>query len=635
MLSVARVVSLAVGLSVATVLASFTRPRQYDYGLSDDHRLLKRQELLQSHIVTGPPHGPGVVHLRPDIRDLQKDEDKWNLYILALNWMQFTNQSSPFSWYQIAGIHGAPALTWAGVDPTPGNEDNGYCTHVSVLFPTWHRPYLALYEQVLYNIVQNIATLYPPSLRDRFQAAAATFRIPYWDWAAVPPEGESLLPSVISTSPQISVSGPNGVQTISNPLFSYIFKPSNKTEFTVFPYDAWGETKRAPRPADSPEAISNNSFVVESLDSHLPSLQQRLHNLFTNYPNYTQFSSEAWIPYGVGNNDSYDSVESLHDTIHTLGGGFYGHLAIIAYSSFDPLFWLHHTNVDRIFALWQILYNESYVVPTPAVLSSRTTSPGEVEDSQRALTPFFLNNTSFWTSDAVRDHQVFGYSYSDAANKSREQVIASINKLYGNFGPVSMLRRLGENHRLGGRRSGEDRGRAEAHRAYGLSWNSQTSEHLPVTAVFRDGRYREWMANVRVRKPAAGGGFSIHLFLGEVPENPLSWPVAPNLVGTVGVLAHTGAGDHGRSVGGTIPLTSALMGMVAAGRIPSLDADAVVPLLQPGLEVRVLCADGTTVDALEVKGLSISVASAVVRVPEAENRLSEWAAAESHFEMLA
>lgn len=44
------------------------------------------------------------------------------------------------------GIHGAPALTWADVNPTPGNEHSGYCTHVSILFPTWHRPYLALYE---------------------------------------------------------------------------------------------------------------------------------------------------------------------------------------------------------------------------------------------------------------------------------------------------------------------------------------------------------------------------------------------------------------------------------------------------------------------------------------------------------
>lgn len=39
-----------------------------------------------------------------------------------------------------------PFTTWNGVEPLPGTERSGYCTHSSVLFPTWHRPYLALFE---------------------------------------------------------------------------------------------------------------------------------------------------------------------------------------------------------------------------------------------------------------------------------------------------------------------------------------------------------------------------------------------------------------------------------------------------------------------------------------------------------
>jgi tyrosinase len=39
-----------------------------------------------------------------------------------------------------------PFVTWDGVNPTPGNENTGYCTHSSILFPTWHRAYLALFE---------------------------------------------------------------------------------------------------------------------------------------------------------------------------------------------------------------------------------------------------------------------------------------------------------------------------------------------------------------------------------------------------------------------------------------------------------------------------------------------------------
>lgn len=45
---------------------------------------------------------------------------------------------------QILGIHGYPVAPWDGV---VGNGPGiGYCMHNSVLFPTWHRPYLALLD---------------------------------------------------------------------------------------------------------------------------------------------------------------------------------------------------------------------------------------------------------------------------------------------------------------------------------------------------------------------------------------------------------------------------------------------------------------------------------------------------------
>jgi tyrosinase len=156
--------------------------------------------------------------------------------------LQYTNQTEMLSWYQIAGIllfavgrqlliefigiHGRPYQPFDGVQPTSGNQENGYCTHVSILFPTWHRPYLALYEQVLYGMIQQIAQLWPAgAIKDEYVAAAANFRIPYWDWAAVPPTGQSVLPDSVGGSPTVNVNGPNGQQVIVNPLYAYQFKP--------------------------------------------------------------------------------------------------------------------------------------------------------------------------------------------------------------------------------------------------------------------------------------------------------------------------------------------------------------------------------------------------------------------------
>lgn len=64
--------------------------------------------------------------------------------------MQKENQSGTPSFFQIAGIHGRPYVPWNGVQGdrpwNPNTTWGGYCTHGSVLFPTWHRPYMTLIE---------------------------------------------------------------------------------------------------------------------------------------------------------------------------------------------------------------------------------------------------------------------------------------------------------------------------------------------------------------------------------------------------------------------------------------------------------------------------------------------------------
>jgi hypothetical protein len=62
--------------------------------------------------------------------------------------MQDDDQSDLISFFQISGIHGLPYVPWDGGDsqPVSTNGWEGYCTHGSVLFPTWHRPYMMLYE---------------------------------------------------------------------------------------------------------------------------------------------------------------------------------------------------------------------------------------------------------------------------------------------------------------------------------------------------------------------------------------------------------------------------------------------------------------------------------------------------------
>lgn len=80
-------------------------------------------------------------------------------------------------------------------------------------------------QQTLQGLMLEIANDWPAGPeRDEQAAAANTFRFPYWDWAVVPPEGETNVP-VFLTAPNINVTLHNGTETIHNPLYSYKFNP--------------------------------------------------------------------------------------------------------------------------------------------------------------------------------------------------------------------------------------------------------------------------------------------------------------------------------------------------------------------------------------------------------------------------
>lgn len=148
-----------------------------------------------------------------------------------------------------------------GRTPVPQSWQ-GYCTHGSVLFPSWHRPYVALYEvshveikrrklyslifqpsqQALQSHVLEVANTYTSSDKAEWQDAANRFRIPYWDWAAnsVPPS------QVISDQNVTILAAPDASsQSVKNPLLAYHFHPVTDGHFDA-PWNHWQSTIRCP-----------------------------------------------------------------------------------------------------------------------------------------------------------------------------------------------------------------------------------------------------------------------------------------------------------------------------------------------------------------------------------------------------
>ncbi|KAI7300101.1 hypothetical protein KC315_g17327, partial [Hortaea werneckii] len=143
---------------------------------------------------------PGATYPRLEVRQMLFNKpNQWTLFILAMQKFQQKAQNDATSFYQIAGIHGVPRQNYNGVGQcsTCGGTD-GYCPHDSILFPGWHRAYIALFEQQFKTVVDQIAASYPASQRPAMQGAASTIRFPYWDWAAHPAAGYPTLPRVVS-----------------------------------------------------------------------------------------------------------------------------------------------------------------------------------------------------------------------------------------------------------------------------------------------------------------------------------------------------------------------------------------------------------------------------------------------------
>jgi tyrosinase len=142
-----------------------------------------------------------------------------------------------------------------------------------VLFLTWHRPYLALFEQVLASHCQDIVETYPPDQLPIYQAAANNFRIPYWDWAS-----NTSLPPVVNAD-TVTITTSSGVQSVPNPLLNYTWQtfPESQEWFPTdpgeFESDAYlAEYRQTVRGVSTPGELGNPA-LSDQMMSQYPYMQ--------------------------------------------------------------------------------------------------------------------------------------------------------------------------------------------------------------------------------------------------------------------------------------------------------------------------------------------------------------------------
>jgi len=128
--------------------------------------------------------------------------------------------------------------------------------------------------------------------------------MPYWDWAV-----SATIPDIIGKQTTIQVEQANGRFTINNPLYSYKFNPLNTNDLPDYPYQYLGSTVRNPDSAWNSQPDDLNAQLANIGTN----LRTRVYTLLTAYTNYMSFSNKGT---STSVNGQFDSLESVHDTIH-------------------------------------------------------------------------------------------------------------------------------------------------------------------------------------------------------------------------------------------------------------------------------------------------------------------------------
>ena len=269
------------------------------------------------YISPNPMAAAAPKHLRRSIVDLRNNyPEHFGRFIMALK-----NLINSDDWARICGIHGA---TFKPKDPgvkcptdsaivTEIGETGEpfYCKHGVYSFIAWHAPYVYQFELLLnkYNRSSNKDYITLPWLDLTDFSADYSFL----------------------NDPEISILYERHRLTTENPLAcAYYYVDGVRTRTT------------------------RNGFLsptTKKQRSQLNMVAKQLNNALY-APNYEQFSSSptTYTPSNVVVN--YVPLETPHNSLHDIIGGKTGNMSSIDIAAFDPVFWLHHCNMDRHYYTW-------------------------------------------------------------------------------------------------------------------------------------------------------------------------------------------------------------------------------------------------------------------------------------------
>ena len=261
------------------------------------------------------------------------------------------------NWSKIAGPPSVP------ITPLPStNLKNKYwdqCQHGTWFFPPWHRGYLYALEEILRDIIKGLG-------------GPGDWALPYWNYFG-PGDQYQIPPAfTLQTLPDGS----------PNPLFVNVrFGPNNDKKIFI-PLASWDITQ---------DCQKNTEYTGAQPDYY--------------GGGETGFDHSGYTERG-------DLEDNPHNIVHVaIGGqnpatGRGGLMSIPNTAALDPIFYLHHCNIDRMWASWTADGNKN---PDDSLWLNGPTTTGD----RKFYMPKPDKTDWQYTPDMVKDtHQLY-YTYDD------------------------------------------------------------------------------------------------------------------------------------------------------------------------------------------------------------------------------
>ncbi|MDH5609360.1 MAG: tyrosinase family protein, partial [Cyclobacteriaceae bacterium] len=310
-----------------------------------------------------------------------------DLYAYGAAIIRAKDCTDPASWFYQGSMHAVPPKdSIPGLDTLCGFYNEGqvlkawnscphmYPTDQQLNFLTWHRLYIYYYERNIRYQIANGGEGYPGLGED----VAAGFSLPYWDYSNQPSIPDQFRQETLTTQ---------YAGLITNPLYETGRSPSLMAGLPI-DYQAMdsiaihvGTEVRNLCVRTMQQALTISDFLsLSDVSEFSRGLEDRLHNVMHDYIG--------------GAVDDKDKTTAIYNRIYQKEGNGFGLMGYIPSAGFDQVFFLHHSNVDRMFAAWESRYG-------PVTIGQMDQYGGDW-DSIRQIYTFWDTPANSWVTYETR-----------------------------------------------------------------------------------------------------------------------------------------------------------------------------------------------------------------------------------------